>query len=460
MKVIRKQARTARDILGSQKLKPDTQGRFLTYCVAVTCDDGLLLYNVMTKELVLLEGQESALINAENLNESALLQNPDSELFRSLFESWFLVPEDHDDKKLCLDLREVALLLQKTTRPNAITGYTILTTTDCNARCFYCYEKDCKHVDMSPQIALKAVDFIEENCGGKRVALSWFGGEPLYNLEIIDLITDELTKRGIAYNSRMTTNGYLFDDEVIRKAVEQWKLQRVQITLDGTEDIYNRRKAYIYDEGSAFKRVTDNIECLLEAGIRVTVRLNMDERNFDDLMQLCDWMAQRYKGQKKLSAYARYMFKIDEQVGVPFQGDIETLCKDMLLLEKKLRSIGLQGHRKLRNSLKLNCCMADSDDAILIQADGSLGQCEHFYDSLSCGSVEAGIQDEEAVAYWKELKSDAPVCDSCPMYPDCIRLVGCSTSYANACQKVYAFRNNKYENLKQDISNCYSDIKA
>ncbi len=460
MRVIQKQARTATDILGDQKFKPGTTGRFLTYCVAVTCDEGMLLHNVLTKEVVLLEGEESALIYADDLSQSPVLHQSDSELFRELFKRWFIVPEDTDDRTMCLDLREVAQLLEGTRKPAAITGYTILTTTDCNARCFYCYEKGCAHVDMNRETALKTVDFIEEHCGGKRVTLNWFGGEPLYNLEAIESITQELKRRNIRFNSHMTSNGYLFDDEVVRKAKEQWKLQRVQITLDGTEDIYNRRKAYIYHEGSAFQRVTENIQRLLDAKIRVSIRLNVDKHNYDDLEQLCAWLANRYKEESMLSVYARYMFSIDGQSHAPLGGEVETLCDYMMRLENKLRALGLQRPSNLRKTLKLNCCMADSDAAILIQADGSLGQCEHFYDSMPCGSVEQGILDGDVVNYWKRLEPDSDVCKRCAIYPDCFRLVGCSTTYLQACQTVPALRKNKLNQLKKSIVNCYSNTCA
>ena len=59
----------------------------------------------------------------------------------------------------------------------------------------------------------------------------------------------------------MISNGYLFDDTIIEKSVNDWNLNSVQVTLDGTEEVYNKIKSYIcHDLISPFMRVIENIE--------------------------------------------------------------------------------------------------------------------------------------------------------------------------------------------------------
>jgi len=63
--------------------------------------------------------------------------------------------------------------------PNDITSYTILPTTGCNARCYYCFEHGSKVMTMTRETAGEVVRFITEHCGPKKtVAIMWFGGEP------------------------------------------------------------------------------------------------------------------------------------------------------------------------------------------------------------------------------------------------------------------------------------------
>ncbi|MEI3172875.1 MAG: radical SAM protein [Lachnospiraceae bacterium] len=134
--------------------------------------------------------------------------------------------------------------------PEHITSYTIFTTTDCNARCFYCYEMGRSRIPMSDETAHKAAAYIAAHCGGEKVHLHWFGGEPLFNKQVIDIICTDLAEKGIVYESMIISNGYLFDGATVEQAVSHWKLKNVQITLDGTEEIYNRSKAFIYKDGT------------------------------------------------------------------------------------------------------------------------------------------------------------------------------------------------------------------
>ena len=60
-----------------------------------------------------------------------------------LVAKWFAVPMDHDDRQLAKEVRAVGKMQENPVR--SIKGFTILTTTDCNARCFYCYEKVTGH---------------------------------------------------------------------------------------------------------------------------------------------------------------------------------------------------------------------------------------------------------------------------------------------------------------------------
>ena len=154
--------------------------------------------------------------------------------------------------------------------PEHITSYTIFTTTDCNARCFYCYEMGRSRIPMSAETAHKAAAYIAAHCGGEKVHLHWFGGEPLFNKQVIDIICTDLAEKGIVYESMIISNGYLFDGATVEQAVSHWKLKSVQITLDGTEEIYNRSKAFIYKDGkSPYQVVLANIQRLLDAGVSV-----------------------------------------------------------------------------------------------------------------------------------------------------------------------------------------------
>jgi UTP--glucose-1-phosphate uridylyltransferase len=117
----------------------------------------------------------------------------------------------------------------------------------------------------------------------------------------------------------MTSNGYLFDEKLVTKAVHSWNLEDIQITLDGTENVYNKTKNYIYKNTNAFKRVIDNIGLLLKAGVRVMIRLNIGEHNKEDLYELVKYpetMANiSFVEQTELSGTAKAIYMAKQFVG-------------------------------------------------------------------------------------------------------------------------------------------------
>ena len=278
-------------ILG--KAKASEKGyRLLKYVLTKPCDDGVLLFNVLTREMLLLTDEEySALDRLSNLR-----------------DKWFMVPQTLEDKKYADQVQFIRKTIHK--KPQHITGYTIFTTTDCNARCFYCYEMGRSRISMSVETAHKAADYIAKHCGGEKVKLSWFGGEPLFNKQVIDVICGDLSEYGIEYKSNMISNAYLFDEETVNRAVNVWKLKWVQITLDGTEEVYNRSKAFIYKDGkNPYQIVMANIGRLLDAGIRVFVRMNMDEHNAENLFELAEELHERFADKKGLYAYSHVLIE-------------------------------------------------------------------------------------------------------------------------------------------------------
>jgi sulfatase maturation enzyme AslB (radical SAM superfamily) len=116
---------------------------------------------------------------------------------------------------------------------------------------------------------------------------------------------------GVEFKSSAVSNGYLFDKETVQKSVTDWNLKKVQITLDGTETVYNKAKAYIYKNTNCYRTVMENIDHLLTAGIAVTIRLNLSLYNAEDLIQLVNELAERFGGRRGFFVYADYIFEVD-----------------------------------------------------------------------------------------------------------------------------------------------------
>ena len=398
-------------IIGPQKKKADAAYRLMHYVVKQEVEEGVLLYNTLTCTMALVTHEE-----AQHLTD-----------VEGLVENWFLVPVEHDDKKFCKFLKVSLKLKQK--EQKGIGNYTIVTTTGCNARCAYCFEKGTKPVNMTTETAEKVAQYIINHRGEReKVHFSWFGGEPLYNFKVMDRICSRLAEQGIEYSSGITTNGYLFSEKMVEKAVQLWHLKRAQITLDGTEDNYNRIKAFVHrNEPSPFQRVLNNIGMLLNAGIKVSIRLHISNDNVQDMKELTTLLAERFKDQKLFSVYYHRIFEgLGPEATMQSSEKRTQLFQNIQRLESEAYLLRILKLKKLSQKIKLNHCKVDSENSVMIAPDGHLGLCEHYIDSHFFGHIDSDEEDQEALKQQREYYEEIPECDTCALYPKCYRLKICN----------------------------------
>ena len=440
MKSIKLPFKMALKLIGEQEFVAGKIYRPLSFVVFTEVDGVNAAYNTLTGELLLLNEDEIHPFTVDTVV-------ADDSVFE-LIKKHFLVPVEHDDMQLRDEIVDFCKVLQTSKTKKS---YTILPTTDCNARCFYCFEHGKKHMHMSDEIAKDTVKYILRT-GEKKVKIKWFGGEPLYNIRAIDIIVNGLKEADIEIESSMTTNAYLFDDAVVKKAVNDWHLDKVQVTLDGTEEVYNRIKAYIYNDGrSPFKIVMDNIERLLKAEVAVLIRLNVDIENFEELMNLVDVLYERFGGYNKFKVYSHKLFEIsDRPSSINDEVRRSELDRRWLELEHKISRTGLGFVKKLESELKCNRCMSDSSATVMVLPDGHLGKCEHFIDSDFVGDIYNGETDEAMIASFSARIDKAEICKGCKLYPSCIQLERCTSFEANEiCDE--STRRHKEQKLYQSV---------
>ena len=421
--------------------------RLFRYVIRKEYEDKVILLNTVTGELVLLNEDESDLISSASCGWN--------DVSSELIEHHFLVPLECDDIKVVYQLWRVLKTIKKTKN---ITGYTILPTTNCNAKCFYCYESNFPRLFMTEETACKVGEYIVDNCGSqKKVSINWFGGEPLLGANRISQICDCLLKNGIDFSSSMISNGVLFTEKLVHIASFDWHLKSIQITLDGSENVYNTTKSYADERnfGNPYLRVLDNIRLLLNESIRVSIRINLDYHNLEDLFILVDDLSERFKGEKLLSIYVHTLF---ENVGYQpvNHSEIERQYLAVMLekAEEHILSKGLHVNmhderKKALPSLKYYYCMADNTSSVLINPLGQIGKCDHYIFEYLIGNIYYGgdgIDDNAQVEYWMNIKKHE-LCESCVLFPYCgLPKVCCN---ADGCHEIQAQR---------DVSRIQSDM--
>ena len=438
MELLSKQDPIAMGMLGKQAIQ-EQKYRLLTYVLTVEEANKKIYYNLLTHEMI-----------AMNLNELVL-----SESRNYLIENWYLVPEEHDDKQLVDECRAVLTLMDSS--PKKIHVFHIFTTLDCNARCFYCFEKRIPGSNMTLKIASRVIEYMQEQTDGGSVKIEWFGGEPLFNYQIIDFITSGLKERGVSFESDMISNGLLFDDALVEKAKNLWNLKRVQITLDGTRNVYKRVKAYVRGEADPFERVLQNIKSLLKAEIRVCIRLNIGPHNYSDMQDLVDFLCEIFQGEEKINVYVSPLLEVKD-----YTDEKKTLMYDILdeLSSKLNRLFGKKKINEFAGKIINACCMASGREAVTILPDGKVGICTGVtYDALVgdifTKELDDKVREDFGRRFYREDK-----CRSCPMYPNCYVVNGCPNKDAReGCDPVRMQR--KIKKLKEKMKiRCRMDVSG
>lgn len=150
---------------------------------------------------------------------------------------------------------------------------TLQVTQQCNFRCSYCtyapkdieYQRQHSAKRMSLETALKAVDFFaEHSVSRERVALGFYGGEPLLELKLIKKVVEyaEELFDGKDLVFPVTTNGSLFTKDVVEFIGEH--NFNVLISLDGTPEIHNRSRKFAATGEGTYEEIARNLRYVQE----------------------------------------------------------------------------------------------------------------------------------------------------------------------------------------------------
>lgn len=179
-----------------------------------------------------------------------------------------------------------SLVITKYNKKNESIKITIATTLACNFNCPYCFEKHYNNSVMTLEIQNKVVSFIKKivsYSGKNKLHITWFGGEPLLALEVIENISKEVIsfceKKNVLYTASIITNGFLFTQEKV-DILNKYKISNAQITLDGLEENHNKTRCLLNGKGT-FEKILDNLKTVHYDGV-VNIRNNICDENKQD----------------------------------------------------------------------------------------------------------------------------------------------------------------------------------
>lgn len=193
------------------------------------------------------------------------------------------------------DVDELARLATRyqTSRDNSRRfSLTIVTSLGCNFDCPYCFEA--KHPSiMDEDVRGHVLRVLDDQLPHiDTFGVSWFGGEPLVGrtplFELSDAFIERCDARGVRYQASIVTNGYLLDEETCRGLAER-RVVSAQVGLDGPPEIHDVMRPLAGGRGT-FTKIVENLKVAVDY-LGVSVRVNVDARNFDRVEALFEILA-------------------------------------------------------------------------------------------------------------------------------------------------------------------------
>lgn len=241
----------------------------------------------------------------------------DSDL-STLIERGYVTDLNHEQEKL--NMVRVSAALHSSDLTNSSPSFTFIPTYLCNLRCPYCFQSHEMHAgkgEFSAVISKELVDcafgVIDRFCEPGSVAsalgisshdvsaqpraavhapsaIGLFGGEPLSEVthSIVAYILELSLRRGRPLSA--ITNGVQLGE--FKSMLGPGKIEKLQITIDGLQELHDKRRTGPQFR-STFGTITDNVEMALGRGVRVELRVNVDEHNSTHVSELAEYFSNR-----------------------------------------------------------------------------------------------------------------------------------------------------------------------
>ncbi len=310
---------------------------------------------------------------------------------------------------------------------------TLVVTHNCNFNCSYCLQTH-ENKAMSIDTAKKAIDYLAKIKHNKTLQISFYGGEPLIEKDLIKeivLYSEEkiMKPQNIRVIYEITTNGRLLDEDFIAFANKHRML--LALSHDGLAQDLTRRDVAgnltredadkklsmllaanprtpvmltLHSDPEAIKTLASSVRFFKEAGLRflnvtpaVGNRVNWDDDSFallqDQLTQIRD-------------LYVEYNRGDNEFIYIPFENKIKAYVR-----------------QKSDDSDTCRIC----SDKLMIDIDGRFYPCNHFIGNqdFGIGSLSQG-PDESRITALEKTRLDQPDCASCALASRCKHRCACN----------------------------------
>ena len=276
----------------------------------------------------------------------------DESIIKKLKERKYVFNSENEYNEYLSKLNTAIDIAQKNSPP----CFLVVPTYNCNLRCTYCYERTYRIENIKENNMIQIIDRqfeviddvvnkyrktnikdFDSNC----IRITIMGGEPLLrvNKKIIEYIFKKVKER--KYTIDIVTNGV--DLDYFIDILTDDCVDHIQITLDGSKNIHDKRRIFADGRGS-FTKIINNIGLALKNNIKIYLRVNVDNDNLNDLPELAKILVQRFNNDENLNPYI-YLLQdggcsgdanvVKEEVGIDKVYKLEHEYPQMKIFRKK-----------------------------------------------------------------------------------------------------------------------------
>jgi uncharacterized protein len=295
---------------------------------------------------------------------------------------------------------------------------------------------------MRVETAKKGIDLAVELANGS-ACISYFGGEPLLMFDVIEELTryaHEVGRRsGTKMHFRLSTNGTLFDEKILRFCRDNDVL--FAISLDGDREAHDTQRVFTDGRGS-FDAIDAKLDMILRFNPYTVVTSVITPPTVDRIHSSIEYMWRRgirfvahqldythpgWTPEHFVTLETSYRQLAEFYVEKARQGEHFYFT----LFDEKLKS-----HADSPIALGQNCDFGARK--VSVAPDGRVFPCVQFVSDrpdaadYCIGHVETGLtpRRQELIA---ENKQERPQCDGCALRGRCANYCGCMNWQMTGC---------------------------
>ncbi len=386
----------------------------------------LLLYNSMmgTKSFCKIPNNVVELFDA---NEITCLESINADI-EYLVTKGIVVKKDEDEQ---IKLNDIFL----NTINNDILSLTILPNESCNFNCVYCYQNNKKTI-LSKKDKISIVEFVKQHINKYRgLSVSWFGGEPLLNVDIILELSQQLRmvcfENRKIYISDITTNGFLLNKDIFKNLIKN-NVLTYQITIDGNSIIHNQQRPLKSGKGSYEKIIENLMEIKREIKskfFKIIIRINCSKIIMNQISNVVKEMNTYFSNDERFSILLRPVMNLGGDKIEDFDQNIIDINSFVSVYDYFIGDETDLSFEVYKNFLEPggSVCYAAKKNHYTISSSGEIFKCTCDLNNLQDSKIgrissqgKFEIIDYKKSLWTADIRNIKSKCTNCKFAPCCL----------------------------------------